>query len=71
MQGMYDEPPPTVELFCQRFVEPMAEESDNLHIVALTDALQVSEEWSRHASVQMQVKLMVGGKAMGANGGSE
>lgn len=41
IMGMYDEPPPTVEMFCQRYVEPKAEESDNLHIVALTDALQV------------------------------
>jgi ubiquitin thioesterase protein OTUB1 len=38
---MYDDPPATVELFCRRYVEPMAEESDNVHIVALTDALQV------------------------------
>ncbi|KAG2501153.1 hypothetical protein HYH03_000968 [Edaphochlamys debaryana] len=41
IMGMYDEPPPTVELFCQRFVEPMGEESDHLHIVAVTDALQI------------------------------
>lgn len=27
--------------FCQRFVDPMDEESDHVHIVALTDALQV------------------------------
>ncbi|KXZ47072.1 hypothetical protein GPECTOR_38g309 [Gonium pectorale] len=39
--GMYDEPPATVELFCQRHVEPMGEESDHLHIVAITDALQI------------------------------
>jgi hypothetical protein len=38
---MYDEPPATVELFCQRHVEPMGEESDHLHIVAITEALQV------------------------------
>ena len=34
--------PMTVEVFCRRFVEPMGEESDHVHIVALTDALQVS-----------------------------
>ncbi|KAG2448866.1 hypothetical protein HYH02_006216 [Chlamydomonas schloesseri] len=39
--GMYDEPPATVELFCQRHVEPMGEESDHLHIVAVTEALQI------------------------------
>ncbi|KAL6756826.1 peptidase C65 Otubain-domain-containing protein [Haematococcus lacustris] len=39
--GMYDDPPACVDTFCQRYVEPMAEESDNIHIVALTDALQV------------------------------
>jgi hypothetical protein len=44
-QGMYDDPPATVELFCRRYVEPMAEESDNVHIVALTDALQVWGQW--------------------------
>ncbi len=38
---MYDEPV-SVEFFCQRFVESMGEESDHVHIVALTDALQVS-----------------------------
>ncbi len=31
----------TVEQFCRRYVEPMGEESDHVHIVALTDALQV------------------------------
>lgn len=31
----------TVEQFCRRFVEPMGEESDHVHIVALTDALLV------------------------------
>ncbi|GIL71938.1 hypothetical protein Vretimale_614 [Volvox reticuliferus] len=41
IMGMYDEPPATVELFCQRHVEPMGEESDHLHIVAITDALQI------------------------------
>ncbi len=30
----------TVEQFCRRYVEPMGEESDHVHIVALTDALQ-------------------------------
>ena len=30
-----------VQQFRQRCVEPMGEESDHLHIVALTDALQV------------------------------
>ncbi|GFR40095.1 hypothetical protein Agub_g643 [Astrephomene gubernaculifera] len=39
--GMYDDPPATVELFCQRHVEPMGEESDHIHIVAITEALQV------------------------------
>lgn len=32
---------PQVDLFCRRHVEVMGEESDNMHIVALTDALQV------------------------------
>ena len=32
---------PSVDFFRQRFVEPMGEESDHVHIVALTDALQV------------------------------
>lgn len=31
----------SVEQFCRRFVEPMGEESDHVHIVALTDALRV------------------------------
>ena len=31
----------SVEQFCRRRVEPMGEESDHVHIVALTDALQV------------------------------
>lgn len=38
---MYDDPPASVEMFCERHVQPMAEEADNIHIVALTDALQV------------------------------
>jgi hypothetical protein len=32
----------TVEQFCRRYVEPMGEESDHVHIVALTDALQAA-----------------------------
>ena len=40
LQGMSDEAI-TVEQFCRRYVEPMGEESDHVHIVALTDALQV------------------------------
>lgn len=32
----------TVEAFCRRYVEPMGEESDHVHIVSLTDALLVS-----------------------------
>ena len=39
-QGMCDDAV-TVEQFCRRYVEPMGEESDHVHIVALTDALQV------------------------------
>lgn len=39
-QGMCDDAL-TVEQFCRRHVEPMGEESDHVHIVALTDALQV------------------------------
>lgn len=39
-QGMMDDPV-TVEQFCRRYVEPMGEESDHIHIVAITDALQV------------------------------
>lgn len=39
-QGMLDDPV-TVEQFCRRYVEPMGEESDHIHIVAITDALQV------------------------------
>ena len=31
-----------VEQFCRRYVEPMGEESDHIHIVAITDALQVT-----------------------------
>ncbi len=40
LQGMTDEGL-TVEQFRRRCVEPMGEESDHVHIVALTDALQV------------------------------
>lgn len=40
LQGMMDDPV-TVEQFCRRYVEPMGEESDHIHIVAITDALQV------------------------------
>ena len=40
LQGMTDDPV-TVEQFCRRYVEPMGEESDHIHIVAITDALQV------------------------------
>lgn len=40
VQGMMDDPV-TVEQFCRRYVEPMGEESDHIHIVAITDALQV------------------------------
>ena len=32
----------SVEQFCRRYVEPMGEESDHVHIVALTNALLVS-----------------------------
>ena len=39
MQGMCDDDV-SVEQFCRRYVEPMGEESDHVHIVALTDALQ-------------------------------
>ena len=45
MQGMCDDAV-TVEQFCRRYVEPMGEESDHVHIVALTDALQVFS-WRR------------------------
>ena len=41
VQGMSDDAP-TVDHFRQRYVEPMGEESDHVHIVAITDALQVS-----------------------------
>lgn len=37
---MFDEAP-GVEYFCQRYVEVQGEESDHVHIVALSDALQV------------------------------
>ena len=39
MQGLMEM---DVQQFRRRCVEPMGEESDHLHIVALTDALQVS-----------------------------
>ena len=39
LQGMSDEEM-SVQRFRQRCVEPMGEESDHVHIVALTDALQ-------------------------------
>ena len=41
LQGMIDDPI-GVEQFCRRYVEPMGEESDHIHIVAITDALQVT-----------------------------
>lgn len=56
LQGMMDDPV-TVEQFCRRYVEPMGEESDHIHIVAMTDALQVgfskspslpTSHWSRN-----------------------
>lgn len=40
LQGMWDVVM-SVEQFCQGHVEPMSEESDHIHIVAITDALQV------------------------------
>lgn len=40
IMGMLDDPV-TVEQFCRRYVEPMGEESDHIHIVAITDALQI------------------------------
>ena len=43
---MYDDPPASMEIFCRRMVEPMGEESDHIHIVALTDALQVRAVWA-------------------------
>lgn len=59
---MYDEPPATVELFCQRHVEPMGEESDHLHIVAVTEALQVCAcERVRVGCVRMGEKCAWGG----------
>jgi hypothetical protein len=33
-----------LQTFCQKYVEAMGEESDHVHIVALTDALQVGYE---------------------------
>lgn len=41
LQGMSDDSP-TVDHFRQRFVEPMGEESDHVHIVAMVSALQVT-----------------------------
>lgn len=42
LAGMYDDPAAaSVDTFCGRFVEPMGEESDNIHIVAISDALRV------------------------------
>lgn len=38
--GMIDDPI-EVDQFCRRYVEPMGEESDHIHIVAITDALQI------------------------------
>lgn len=38
LQGLSDL---DVATFCQKCVEPMGEESDHVHLVALTDALQV------------------------------
>ncbi|MEW5302734.1 MAG: hypothetical protein WDW38_004155 [Sanguina aurantia] len=40
--GMYDDAPQAVDLFCHKLVEPMGEESDHIHIVAITDALKVA-----------------------------
>jgi hypothetical protein len=50
--GTYDDPPPSVESFCTRYVEPMAEESDNIHIVALTDALEVGRQMHKQTNGQ-------------------
>jgi len=41
LQGMVDEDI-DVKQFCNRHVEVMGTESDHIHIVALSDALQVS-----------------------------
>lgn len=41
LQGLYDDVVVEVDTFCRKFVEPMGEESDHIHIVALCDALQV------------------------------
>jgi hypothetical protein len=43
LQGEHDQ---DVATFCQRSVEVMGEESDNIHAQALTDALQVGG-WGR------------------------
>ena len=50
-QGMYDESP-SVDSFCHKYVEVMGEESDHVHIVALSDALQV-RGGSRSRSVRL------------------
>jgi hypothetical protein len=44
LQGMCDDEV-SVEQFCRRYVEPMGEESDHVHIVALTNALLVSTQF--------------------------
>ena len=46
---MFDEAP-SVEYFCQRYVEVQGEESDHVHIVALSDALQVGPGLPRDRS---------------------
>merc|ERR1712205_215760 len=43
IMGMYDDPV-SPDVFCQKYVEVMGEESDHVHIVAITDALQVPVE---------------------------
>ena len=58
---MFDDPPATVELFCQRHVEPMAEESDNIHIAALTDALQARQQVSLITSQATCHRQLMGG----------
>lgn len=61
MQGMTDEGL-SVEQFRRRCVEPMGEESDHVHIVALTDALQVGlfalSEMANHHSCPRSVKWL-------------
>lgn len=46
----------SVEQFRRKCVEPMGEESDEVHIVALTDVLQVGPgfSWANPARVQGQ-----------------